>query len=89
MATGFGYVHLDASGLVKTGPGILHSVLVSAGSANAVATVYEEVSGSGDVIAVVTSVLNDSVSVVLDVAFGVGCYVTLSGAGATATVSYL
>ena len=88
MADIFGYKHLTSSGLVKTGPGVLHSVVASGGSANAVVAVYDEVSGSGDVIAVVTSLANDTKTAVLDVAFGAGCYVTLSGTGAKATVSF-
>ena len=89
MAVSYGYKYLAASGAVKSGPGVLHSILVSAGSGNAVATVYDETSGSGDVIAVVTSIINSSEAAVLDVAFGVGCYVTLAGTGAKATVSFL
>ena len=61
---------------------MLHSIILSAGGANATATVYDETSGSGDVLAVLTSVANASQSALLDVAFGVGCYVTISGTGA-------
>jgi hypothetical protein len=84
----FAYKHLTESGVVKTGPGVLHSVLLSAAGADATATVYDEIGGSGDVLAVVTSVQDASECVVLDVAFGVGCYVGLSGTGAKVTVSY-
>jgi hypothetical protein len=63
-------------------------VLLSAAGADATATVYDETAGSGDVLAVVTSVQDASECVVLDVAFGVGCYVGISGTGARATVSY-
>lgn len=88
MAEIFAYSHLAASGLVKTGPGVLHSVTLSAAAATVTATVYDEVSGSGDVILVLTSIVNDSKCAVLDVAFGVGCYVVLAGSGAKATVAF-
>jgi hypothetical protein len=84
----YAYKHLTSSGAVKSGPGVLHSIVLSAAGANATATVYDEASGSGDVLAVITSVQNDSVCAVLDVAFGVGCYVDISGTGAKVTVAY-
>lgn len=88
MAEIYAYSYLDASGLVKTGPGVLHSVTVSAAAATVTATVYDEVAGAGDVIAVITTIVNDSKCAIFDVAFGVGCYVTLAGAGGKATVSF-
>jgi hypothetical protein len=84
----FAYKHLTESGAVKMGSGVLHSVLLSAADADATATVYDETGGSGDVLAVVTSLQNASECAVLDVAFGVGCYVAISGTGAKVTVSY-
>jgi hypothetical protein len=84
----FAYKHLAESGAVKTGPGVLHSLLLSAAGVDATATVYDETAGSGDVMAVVTSVQDASECVVLDVAFGVGCYVAITGTGAKVTVSY-
>jgi hypothetical protein len=85
----YAYKHLSASGAVKAGSGVLHSLVLSAGAADATATVYDETSGSGDVMAVVTAVQNTSVCAVLDAAFGVGCYVVLGGTGAKATVTVL
>ncbi len=89
MAEIYGYSYLAASGLVKTGPGVLHSVILTAAAATVMATVYDEVSGSGDVIAVLTSFADDTKCAILDVAFGVGCYVVLAGSGAKATVSFV
>ncbi len=89
MAVSYGYKYLAASGSVKDGPGVLHSILVTGDGADAVATVYDETSGSGDVMAVLTALDSTSEAAVLDVAFGVGCYVTLAGTGAKATVAFL
>jgi hypothetical protein len=89
MAGPYGYKHLSSSGLVKSGPGAVHSVVLAAGSDAATATVYDETSGSGDVLAVLKAVATDSACAVLDVAFGVGCYVVLAGTGPAVTVSYL
>ena len=88
MAEIYAYSHLTASALVKTGPGVLHSLTLSAAAATVTATVYDEVAGAGDVIAVLTSIVNDSKCAIFDVAFGVGCYVVLAGAGVKATVAY-
>lgn len=89
MAGPYGYKHLSSSGLVKSGPGVVHSIALAAGSDAATATVYDETSGSGDVLAVVNAVTNNSACAVLDVAFGVGCYVVLAGTAPAVTVSYL
>lgn len=88
MGEVYGYKHLSTSGLVKSGPGVVHAVLLTAGSDAATATVYDETSGSGDILAVVKAGAEGSAAAVLDVAFGVGCYVALSGTGPTVTVSY-
>ena len=89
MAEVYAYEHLTSSGAAKSGPGVLHSIILSAAGANATATVHDETTGSGDVMAVVTAAQNSSQSVVLDVAFGVGCYVVIAGTGAKVTVAYL
>jgi hypothetical protein len=85
----YGYKFLDASGLVKSGSGVLHTVVLSGGTTVAVAAFYDETSGSGDVLAVVKAAANTTVGVALDVVFGVGCYVTLSGTSPSCTVGYL
>jgi hypothetical protein len=83
------YAHCTTGTLVKEGPGVLHSLVVSAASgSDATVTVYDETSGSGDVMAVVTSKEARTACALLDVAFGVGCYVNVSGTGAKATVAY-
>jgi hypothetical protein len=84
----YGYGYVTASGAVKSGPGVLHSLVLTAGSDAATATVYDETSGSGDVIVAIKAAANATESVVLDVAFGVGLYVALSGTSPTVTVSY-
>lgn len=84
----YNYAHCTTGTLVKTGPGVLHSVMVSAQAANGSVTIYDETSASGDVILVMTTVQNRSESCVLDVAFGVGLYVVPGGVNANATVSY-
>jgi hypothetical protein len=89
MAQPYAYKHLAASGAVKSGPGVLHSIVLSAAAADATATVYDETAGSGDVLAVVTAAQNTSHTAVLDVAFGVWCYVVMAGSGAKVTVSHL
>jgi hypothetical protein len=88
MGEVYGYARLTASGAVKAGPGLVHTVLLTAGADAASATLYDETTGSGDVIAVVKAGAGATESVLLDVAFGVGLYVVLAGTSPTVTVSY-
>ena len=88
MGEVYGYGMLTASGPVKAGPGLAHTVVLTAGADAASATLYDETTGSGDVIAVVKAAAGATESVLLDVAFGVGLYVVLAGTSPTMTVSY-
>ena len=46
----FKYTHLAASALIKTGPGILHSVTIQAGSDAATVVIGDEVATAGDTL---------------------------------------
>ena len=85
----FKYSRHTSDGAAKSGPGVLHAVVLSAAGANATLDIYDETSGSGDVMCTLTAAQNTSVSAVVDVAFGVGCYLDLTGTGAVATVAIL
>jgi hypothetical protein len=82
------YQYLAASGLVKTGPGVLHSVVLTGGSDAATLVVGDEVATSGDSIVALAAAAGVSVSAVLDVAFGVGLYATITGTAPKVTVAY-
>lgn len=86
----FDYVRRTTDGLVKTGPGIIRSVILTAGSgATGTIDIYDETSASGDVILSLSAVQATSVvAAPLNVAFGVGCYIDITGAGASCTVMY-
>ena len=87
MLSSYNSVTLTASGLIKTGPGQLHSLTI-AGTANATATIYNNTAGSGTVIWEIRCLANSQASAVLDVVFSKGAYVDLSGAGVTFSCSY-
>ena len=86
----FKYTHLAASGLIKTGPGILHSVTIQAGSDAATVVIGDEVATAGDTLLMLgAATAGTSVCAVLDVSFGVGLYATITGTDPGVTVSYL
>jgi hypothetical protein len=89
MGDAFAYKNLAASGLVKTGPGALHAIVLTAGSDAATAVVYDNAAGSGDVIlSLGAPVADKTVAAVLDAVFSTGCYVVLTGTDPSCTVSY-
>jgi hypothetical protein len=88
MVSSFQYTNKAASALVRTGPGILHSVNLAAAGDTATAIIYDNTAGSGNIICKLSAVLGTSVSVQLDVAFGTGLYATLSGTTPSCTLSH-
>jgi hypothetical protein len=82
------YSYLAASALIKTGPGVIHSVTVTGGSTAATLVLGDEVATGGDAIIALTAPITDSVSALLDVAFGVGLYATIGGTEPKVTVAY-
>lgn len=71
------YKLLAASGTVKSGPGVLRSIFVSAIGVTPTITVYNNTAASGDVI-IATFTPIASGSYVFEAAFDVGCYIALS-----------
>ena len=86
----YAYKVLAASGLIKTGPGIIHTVTLTAGSDAATVIIGDEVATGGDaLIKLGSATAGVSVSAVVDAAFGVGIYATISGTTPSVTVTYL
>ena len=85
----FKYTHLAASALIKTGPGILHSVTIQAGSDAATVVIGDEVATAGDTLLMLAAATaGTSACAILDVAFGVGLYATITGTAPGITVTY-
>lgn len=82
------YTYLAASALIKTGPGVLHSVTLTGGSDAATVVIGDEVATAGDTIIALAAAAGVSASAILDVAFGVGLYATITGTAPKVTVSY-
>jgi hypothetical protein len=76
----WGYQSLTASGntLVKTGPGQLHQLIVGTATGNI--TIYDGVNAGGTVI-LATSALPAAGTYTYNIAFTVGLFIVLSGAG--------
>lgn len=77
-----------ASALIKTGPGVVHSVSLAAGVDAATVVIGDEVATAGDSIVKLAAPIGDTVTVMLDVAFGVGMYATITGTAPAVTVAY-
>ena len=84
----YNYSYLAASALIKTGPGVLHSITLTGGSDAATLILGDEVATGGDAIVGMAAAAGVSASAVVDVAFGVGLYATITGTAPKVTVSY-
>ena len=84
----YNYSYLAASALIKTGPGVIHSVVLTGGSDAATLVLGDEVATAGDSIIALAAAAGVTASAVLDVAFGVGLYATITGTAPKVTVSY-
>ena len=58
MAESYEYSRHTSDGAAQTGPGVLHAVVLSAAGANATLDIYDETSGSGDVMCTLTAAQN-------------------------------
>jgi len=84
----YNYSYLTASALIKTGPGVVHTVVLTGGSDAATLVLGDEVATGGDSIVALAAAAGVTVCVQLDVAFGVGLYATITGTGPKVTVAY-
>ena len=88
MPETYTYSYLAASALIKTGPGIIHTVTLTGGSDAATVIIGDEVATAGDTIIALAAASGVSTTARLDVAFGVGLYATITGTAPKVTVSY-
>lgn len=88
MLASYTYSNKTSSALVKTGPGLLHSVVLAGGSDAATLIVYDNTAGSGTIICKLAAQTGETASAVLDVAFSKGIYATLTGTTPSASVAY-
>ncbi len=84
--------NVSATGVIKTGKGVLKSVALQGGSANSTVAVRDDTSGSSAVILSLAAVIGSSAVWTAGDARGVpvsvGIHVTLAGAGAVVSVEY-
>ena len=88
MLASYNYSNKTSSATVKTGPGILHSVTLAAAGDAVTAIVYDNTSAAGTIICKLSAPQDSSAHAVLDVAFGVGCHIALTGTTPSGTVAY-
>lgn len=90
--SGFAYTHIasNASTVIKAAPGVLHTLMIgSKGTSSETATLYDNTTCTGTVIAVVDLAGNDATSQNYDIAFATGlCIATAGGTAGDITVSY-
>lgn len=82
----FPYISTSASGIIKSGQGVLHRILVTA-SSSGVITVYDNTAASGTKIINALSVAAKD-NFVLEAQFANGCYLNIDSGTMTATVLY-
>lgn len=84
------YKATNASTLVKTGKGVLHSVVINTKGATAnTLTLYDGIDNTGTVVAIIDTTLAQVV-LTYDIAFATGLYATLAtGTAANVTITYL
>lgn len=86
------YVHIaaNATTIVKSGPGFLHTISINTKGASAnIFTVYDNTSGTGNIIAIINTVDAPTNTFIFDVGFNTGLtIVSATGTSADITVSY-
>lgn len=90
LSTEFSYdnISTNATTTIKTGHGILHSVMINSRGSSSTITVYDNTSGSGTKIATIDSTASIG-QLIYDIAFSIGLTVVTSGlTPSDITVSY-
>lgn len=89
------YKHVTADTLVRTGPGVLHSIVVNGLTTVGDATIYDNTAEAGTVIigilhlAVATSISVQPITLLYDVRFTTGLYIGFDATlAADLTVTY-
>lgn len=83
------YKTTTAAVTIKSGPGILHSVIITGGADAATCTIYDNTSAAGDVILTLGAAIGlSAVATGLNIAFGKGCHVALTGTTPSISVAY-
>jgi hypothetical protein len=85
-----GFAPISTSTLVKTGPGAVIGVVLTAAAADAALTLQDGLTATGTVLCTLAAAQKTSSAFTPLAAwpFSTGCYATISGASATATVIY-
>jgi len=82
------YKNTGSSAIVKSGPGLVHTITLAAGADAATLILYDNTAGSGTVIWKLAAAANTSETAMPDVPFATGCYAALTGTGPSASLSY-
>ena len=86
----YSFVNLTASGQVKASSAILHSVVINSAASSASITIANATSGTTPPVAtIVAASVLAPVTLIYDVICGTGIYVTISGAAANVTITYV
>jgi hypothetical protein len=87
----FSYKHITtlATTVVKSAPGVLHTVCISTPAATETVTLYDNTTASGTVIAVITSYAAFPTCLTFDVVFTTGLIAVSATAAGDITISFL
>lgn len=85
----FSHISTNTTTTVKSGAGILHTLVINTRGGTSTATVYDNTAGSGTVVAVIDTTLSTT-AFVYDVAFATGLTIVTAGVSAAdLTISYV
>lgn len=88
VESGWKYANVTAAGLVKTGLGTLHSLVINKPVNADTITIYDNTAASGTKIGTITISGAVPVTLIYDVQFLTGLYVSPSSSNDDITVSY-
>jgi hypothetical protein len=90
VITGYAYAHIstDATTVVKSAPGLLHTICVNTPVATETITIYDNTAASGTKIGVATLYASTNPCFLYDVYFTTGLTIVTATAAGDITVSY-
>jgi hypothetical protein len=89
MSSKYRNITLASSAAVKSGPGSVATLNLTAGADTATVILYDNTAGSGTVICKRSAVANTSApEATLHVPFSIGCYAAITGTAPSVTVTF-
>ena len=88
MANAYRNITTNTTTVVKSGAGILHAVIINAPAATGTITIYDNTAASGNIIATITMVAGQAISIPYNIFFSTGLTIVTAVSAGNITIAF-